>query len=87
MKNWSELIKNLAMLTQFGLSLITPLLICLGICWYLETHTGVGSWIYIAGFFFGLGGSGTFALKTFRRISDKEQKKKKDQDISFNRHD
>ena len=57
MKNWSEMIKNLTMLTQFGLSLITPLILCIGISWYLDTHTGIGGWIYIAGFFFGLGGS------------------------------
>ncbi len=87
MKNWSELIKNLTMLTQFGLSLVTPLLLCMGICWYLNTHLGIGAWVYIAGFFFGLGGSGTFAYKTFRRVSGKAKKKEDDKGISFNRHE
>ena len=61
MKNWSELIKNLTMLTQFGLSLITPL--------------------------FGLGGSGMFAYKTFKKVTGKTKKKDNSKGISFNRHE
>ena len=87
MKNWSELIKNLTMLTQFGLSLITPLSLCIGISWYLDTHTGIGGWIYIAGFFFGLGGSGMFAYKTFKKVTGKTKKKDNSKGISFNRHE
>ena len=87
MQNWSELIKNLTMLTQFGLSLITPLILCIGISWYLDTHTGIGGWIYIAGFFFGLGGSGMFAYKTFKKVTGKTKKKDNSKGISFNRHE
>ena len=87
MKNWSELIKNLTMLTQFGLSLITPLILCIGISWYLDTHTGIGGWVYIAGFFFGLGGSGMFAYKTFKKVTGKTKKKDNSKGISFNRHE
>ena len=87
MKNWSELIKNLTMLTQFGLSLITPLILCIGISWYLDTHKGIGGWIYIAGFFFGLGGSGMFAYKTFKKVTGKTKKKDNSKGISFNRHE
>ena len=87
MKNWSELIKNLTMLTQFGLSLIPPLILCIGISWYLDTHTGIGGWIYIAGFFFGLGGSGMFAYKTFKKVTGKTKKKDNSKGISFNRHE
>ena len=62
MKQWSKIIKNVTMLSQFSLSLITPLLLCLAFCWFLISHTGVGGWIFIPGFFFGLGGSGTFIV-------------------------
>ena len=31
MKNWTEIIKNVSMLTQFGLSFVTPLLLCLAV--------------------------------------------------------
>lgn len=87
MKNWSDIIRNLTMLTQFGLSFITPLLLCLALCWWLCAHTGIGGWIFIPGFFFGMGGSGMVAYKLYlavMRRSEKEKKKKNR--ISFNRH-
>ena len=50
---FSGFMKNITMVTQFGLSLLTPTLICLFACWWLVEHTGVGQWIYIIGFIFG----------------------------------
>ena len=35
MKKWTGMITNLTMLTQFGLSLVTPLFLCLALCWWL----------------------------------------------------
>ncbi len=86
MKNWADIMKNITMLTQFGLSLITPLLVCLGICWWLSSHMGLGGWIYILGFFFGMGGSGMVAYKFSLSITARQKKEKKKQKISFNRH-
>ncbi len=86
MKQWSELVKNITMLSQLGLSLITPILLCLAICWMLVSKTGVGGWIYILGFFFGLGGSGTVAYKFYLSISRQHEKEEKKKKVSFNRH-
>ena len=38
MKNWTDMIKNVTMLTQFGLSFVTPLLLCLAACWWLTVR-------------------------------------------------
>lgn len=87
MKRWSNMYKNVLMLTQFGLSFITPLLMCLALCWWLNTHVGIGVWVYIPGFFFGMGGSGMVAYKLYLSVvgrlkkEDKNKRKK-----SFNRH-
>ncbi len=86
MKNWADIMKNITMLTQFGFSLITPLLVCLGICWWLSSRAGVGGWIYIPGFFLGLGGSGMVAYKFSLSITASQKKEKKKPKISFNRH-
>ena len=59
MKQWSEILRNVTMLSQLGLSFITPLLLCLALCWFIISKTGVGVWVYIPGFFFGMGGSAT----------------------------
>ena len=44
MKQWSEIIRNVTMLSQLGLSLITPVLICLAVCWLIVSKTGTGGW-------------------------------------------
>ena len=87
-KDLMKVFRQLAMLSQFALSLITPLLLCLGICWWLVNHFGLGGWIFIPGFFFGLGGSGTVAWKFYKAqigAEKKEEESRKDK-VSFNRH-
>ena len=74
MKQWSDILKNISLLSQLGLSLLTPTLLCLVICYFLQTRLGLGIWIYIPGFFFGLGGSFTVA-KNFYNMIEKRQKK------------
>ena len=86
MKKWTEIIKNVSLLTQFGLSLVTPLLLCLFICWWLCGFFGLGGWIYIPGFFFGMGGSATVAYKFYLSVNKQEKKKHKRNKIYFNRH-
>lgn len=86
MKNWADILKNITMLTQFGLSFITPLLVCLGVCWWLSSHTGVGGWVFIPGFFFGMGGSGMVAYKLYLSVITREKKDRKKQKVFFNKH-
>lgn len=86
MKQWSDIIKNVSLLTQFGLSLMTPLLFCLGLSWWLCSHFGLGGWIFIPGFFFGLGGSGMVAYKLYLSETLRQKKETKKDKVSFNRH-
>ena len=82
----NEIVKQISLLGQLGLSIIMPLLICILICWYLTSRHGVGLWVYILGFFFGLGGSAMTVYKFYLsqiRDTKKEDKKK----VSFNRHE
>ena len=86
MKEWSEIMKNITMLSQLGLSFITPLLLCLVLCWFVASRTGIGGWIYILGFFFGMGGSGTVAYKFYLSVNKQEKKRSKKSKVYFNRH-
>ncbi len=50
----SEILRNVTMLAQLGLSFITPLLLCLALCWFITSRTGVRrlglySWIFSLG--------------------------------------
>ena len=86
MKKWGDIIKNLTMLTQFGLSFITPLLLCLFLCGWLSGHLAGSGSIFIPGFFFGLGGSFTVAYKLYLSVTGHQKKEKKKNKVSFNRH-
>lgn len=88
MKQWNETLKNISILTQFGLSFITPLLVCLAFCGWLSASKNVGVWVFIPGFFFGMGGSAAVAYKFYLQITrqQKKEQKKKKQQVSFNRH-
>lgn len=86
MKQWADTLKNLSILTQFGLSLVTPLLLCLAGCWWLNSRCQIGIWIYAAGFFLGLGGSGMVAYKLYLAAAEHSKKEKKKKKVSFNRH-
>ena len=83
MKNWADILKNLTILTQFGLSFITPLLLCLALSWWLTEKFNLGSWV-----FFGLGGSAMVAYKLYLSVTShqKKERKKTKQHISFNNH-
>ena len=87
MKQFSEIYKNLILLTQFGLSFITPLLLCLGLCWWLSLSFGIGGWIFIPGFFFGMGGSGMVAYKLYFSVVKRQEKEQTKKKISFNTHE
>ncbi len=85
MKLYAEWMKQLTILTQLGLSLIMPLLLCLFACYEVTKHFGVGPWIYIIGFFFGLGGSFMTAYKVYLSVLKKEDKKGQ-KPVAKNRH-
>ena len=89
MKKWTDIIEKLTMLTQLSLSLVTPLLLCLGLCWWSSNRWSLGGWIYLIGFFVGLGGSAMTAWKFYRSVvmrQKRTEKEKRKSKVSFNRH-
>lgn len=88
MKNWTNMMKNITMLSQFGLSFVTPVFLCLALCWWLNVRMGIGAWVYIPGFFFGFGGAFTVAYKFYLTVMNRQKKdeKKIRKKVSFNRH-
>ena len=83
----SKLLTQFAMVGQLGLSLVTPLLICIFACYMLTTKLGVGGWVYIVGFFFGLGGSMMTAYKVYLEVDKKNKKKERpENEVNFNKH-
>ena len=83
-KQWMELAKNLTMLTQLGLSLVTPMLGCVALAWWLAGRYDLGGWIYIPAFIFGLGGSFSFACQIYRTVMAKDEKEKRQYEADLN---
>lgn len=86
MKDWMQISQRLIMIGQLGLSLLMPLLICMGICYLLISKAGIGLWVYIPGFIFGLGASFMTAYKLWLTVSAKEKKKSETEPPAFNLH-
>lgn len=74
-------LKNLTMLTQLGISLLTPIALVLWRCNRLRLRFGLGNWILIFGILFGLG-SGIMSvyryMKVFLRDAQRAQKEYED---------
>ena len=83
----NSVMKNVALLSQLGLSVIMPTLLCVALCWYLNTHLNVGLWVYIPGFSFGLLSSFMTAYKFYLSEISKTKKENKKKKVAFNRHD
>lgn len=85
MKEWSKAFRNLSILSQFGLSLVMPLLLCLFVAYQLRERFSLSYWIYLPAFFFGLAASFMTAYKFYLSVSKKE-KKQETKDQAFNQH-
>ena len=87
MKGWNEILAQLTMLGQLGLSLATPILMCLAVCYLLCTRLHAPLWIYLPGMILGLGASFMTAYKVYLAVTGKEKKTGRgDQEKSFNKH-
>lgn len=89
MKKYSNIFNQIILISQFGLSLVVPLVMCLGIAWLLNVKAGWGLWVYFPGFVFGLGSSFMTAYNFYLLQLKKTEKTEKDtkKRVSFNTHE
>ena len=53
-KGLYKTLEDLVWLTQLGLNLLLPLVLCLGGCWWAVNHWGWPMWVYIPAILLGL---------------------------------
>lgn len=81
-----RIFEDLLWLTQLGLSMLLPLVVCLWGCSWLTSHAGVGGWVYLPGVLVGLGcGAATFR-RFARMMLKRAERTKSDRPAGFNRH-
>ena len=84
MRDLSRFMRNLSLIGQFGVSLVTPILMCLAGCYLLISKLGLGSWVYLPGFVLGLGSSFMTTYKVY--LSAVKKSGKETHKTAFNRH-
>lgn len=89
MRSIAKALEDLVWVSQLGLSLIMPVLLLMGLCYWLTTTFAVGVWVYLPAILLGLGVGGSSFYSFWKMMQRKHalQKKEKPNTISFNRHD
>ena len=87
MHPFMKILRNLTWLTQLGLSIAAPPLLCIGGCWWLQRRFDLGAWIMVLGIVLGIGGAVSGALGFARVVRHQTEKNRKEPPASFNSHD
>ncbi len=72
---WFSALQNLSFLTQFGLSVASPLVLCLLCAAWIVKRFGVGTWVYLPALILGLGGGACAFLEFIKLVQRKANAK------------
>lgn len=84
-KGWYKALEDLVWLTQLGLNLLLPLVLCLGGCWWAVNHWSWPMWAYVPAIVLGLAAGGQ-NFWVFAKEHLKRAKKEKPRRVGFNSH-
>ena len=73
-----SVISALAMVTQFGISTITPMLLCIFAALWLKNRFALGDWVVLVGVLMGVGSGFLSMMKMIRRMSELSKKEEDD---------
>ena len=86
MRGWIKTVRNLTWLTQLGLSLIAPPLLCVGGAWWLQQRFSLGGWILVLGLVLGIGGMVSAAVGFYHHVQRQAKRDGKQRPDAFNSH-
>ncbi|RAW62455.1 hypothetical protein C4N23_05015 [Faecalibacterium hattorii] len=85
LKGLYKALEDIVWLTQLGLNMLLPLLLCLGGCWWATSHWAWPEWVYLPGIFLGLA-AGAQNFWVFAKERMDRAKKDKNHRVGFNSH-
>ncbi len=79
-------LRFLAWLTQFGFSVVSPLILCLFLALWLRSRFSLGGWVVALGIFLGIGGAVSGLVSSLKAMERNACEEKKEPPVSFNDH-
>lgn len=70
-RNMFKAVKNISMVSQLALSVVTPCFITIAICTWLKNKFSLGSWIVVIGILWGII-SGICSVRTYMKKAIKD---------------
>ena len=86
MKGWYKALEDLIWLTQLGLTMLLPLVMCLGGCWWAVNRWGWPVWLYLPAILLGLA-AGAQNFWQFAKGRIRRAKKEDSGRVGFNTHE
>ncbi len=84
MRDFSGFMRSVSLIGQLGLSLATPVLLCLLCAYLMISRLGFGLWVYLPSLILGLGASFMTAYKVYLSAT-RDRDGKRDR-AAFNKH-
>ena len=78
--NTFRILQNLTFLTQLGISLAVPPVLCIFGAGFLQRRFGLGDWVLLAGILLGVGGSFS-SLLSFSRYAKRQAGRRTGEDV------
>lgn len=86
MHGWMKAMRELAWLTQLGISLITPPLLCGALAWWAIGRFGLPEWVMLAALALGFGAAAVSFYKFYLYMQRKSERSQKKDPPAFNDH-
>ncbi len=81
--------KNLRLITwfmQFGLSVITPLVLCILVAVWLRNRYNTGGWVVVLGIILGIGSAVLGLIDSMKTMERMAREEDREAPVSFNEH-
>lgn len=75
--------KNLGLISQLALSMITPCFITIALCTWLKNHFGLGNWVVVAGILWGIGSGFVSVWRYMKKAMADADKQQQEYDSQF----
>ena len=85
LKGWYKALEDLVWLTQLGLNMLLPLVLCLGGCWWAVNHWNWPEWVFLPAVLLGLASGGQNFWVFVKERMDRA-KKDSSHRVGFNQH-